>query len=192
MGGIILAFVVLVLFIMHKAPGMAYDITQARYNAIQKQRDKDWQARVVPTPEEEEDIKFDEYKRHQELLDEYSAIVRRDREEHPEKIDRVNGKTPLERQWFENATLRMCYAQHGKMCLADALFGMRGYQKDVPVILWIDEQLKKHGVDEKMYFTCTSSRNDKRTVFNLNEVPPNVYGEFKWDPQINPMYKRPQ
>lgn len=52
------------------------------------------------------------------------------------------------------------------------------------VILWIDEQLRKHGAEEELYFSC-----NKMHYFPANQARETECGTYRWGPTITAGFK---
>ena len=95
--------------------------------------------------------------------------------------------------------LRILLAQKGKLRYGDAHFGIANNGFGAPTTkmmhewntdsanfaLWINEQLKKHGVDEPMYIETSPG-----VVFRLTEENKFRNGSYIWEPVISPTARR--
>ena len=194
MGEVFIALSVLVALLGIKTPGKVYDVAAGYYRRkLQKSMDA-WKELVTIDTDEEHailaaisDEKHHQYSKYEERRAEFDAFLETLKEQYPGYTggyghDRNTGLPERVEIGFQ----RVILAKRGKLSLVDALFGISGDDSDAPFVLWIDGQLKEHGVDEKVYFMY---RTD---IFKLDDIPKRTLGEYKWDPQINAGYKRPE
>lgn len=108
------------------------------------------------------------------------------------------GFTPASPAWRKEA-LRIMMARKGKLTSIDAEYGIQNSGFSAPTVkmmqeqnrasanfaLWIDKQLKAHGVCEDLYIDCGLN-----TAFLLTEPNKIRNGSYMWEPAISPVTKK--
>ena len=108
------------------------------------------------------------------------------------------GFTPASTAWRKEA-LRIMMARKGKLTSIDAEYGIQNSGFSAPTVkmmqeqnrasanfvLWIDKQLKAHGVCENLYIDCGLN-----TAFLLTEPNKIRNGSYMWEPAISPATKK--
>lgn len=108
------------------------------------------------------------------------------------------GFNPASSDWRKEA-LRILMARKGKLTSIDAEYGIQNSGFSAPTVkmmqeqnrasanfaLWIDKQLRAHGVCEDLYIDCGLN-----TAFLLTEPNKIRNGSYMWEPAIPPITKK--
>lgn len=106
--------------------------------------------------------------------------------------------TPASKEWRKEAQ-RIMLARKGKLTWLDAEYGIQNSGFGAPTVkmmqeqniasanfvLWIDSQLRRHGICENLYIEASPSY-----AFLLNEPNKIRNGSYKWEPVIMPSTKK--
>lgn len=198
MGAFFFALIALCILAILKIPDAAYDIKAEQCRRKTEEAKAAWKELVTIDPDEEHDLcrriaygsvhivsydssEYDAYRA------EFDTIMDDLKEQYPGYTGCCGHEYKTGAPVSSTIGVqRMVLAKRGKLKLADALFGIMGTEEDLPFVLWIDSQLKEHGINEKLYF-----QEFFRDVHLIDDIPRRTLGEFKWDPQIGAQYKRP-
>ena len=108
------------------------------------------------------------------------------------------GFTPASKEWRKEA-LRIMMARKGKLTSMDAEYGIQNSGFSAPTVkmmqeqntatanfvIWIDGQLRQHGICEDLYI-----ESGPNVAFLLTEPNKIRNGTYKWEPAISPVVNK--
>ena len=108
------------------------------------------------------------------------------------------GFTPASKEWRKEA-LRIMMARKGKLTTMDAEYGIQNSGFSAPTVkmmqeqntasanfvIWIDGQLRQHGICEDLYI-----ESGPNAAFLLTEPNKIRNGTYKWEPAISPVVNK--